>query len=254
LREVRIHVPGPLHGGATLALPAQAAQHVARVLRLAPGDALTLFDGRGGEFPATVEAVSGGAVRVATGAPRGIERESPLRITLLQALARGEKMDWVVQKATELGVARLLPVACERSVVQLEGGRADKRLAHWRGVVVAACEQCGRNQLPPVLPPAGLDAACAAVADVPLRLLLAPGAARTLAAAARAAAAPGQTWPGEVALLVGPEGGLTETEAGLARRAGFEAVALGPRVLRTETAALAALALLQGLAGDLGDA
>jgi 16S rRNA (uracil1498-N3)-methyltransferase len=254
LREVRIHVPGPLPADATLELPSQAAQHVARVLRLAPGDALTLFDGLGGEWPATIRAVSGSAVRVATGARRALERESPLRITLLQALARGEKMDWVLQKATELGVARLQPVACERSVVQLDGGRADKRLAHWHGVVVAACEQCGRNRVPEVLPPLRLDAACAAV-DAPLRLVLAPGAARPLGAALRAATAPaGVPRPPEVALLVGPEGGLAEAEVELARRAGFEAVALGPRVLRTETAAIAALALLQGLAGDLDGA
>ena len=180
-----------------------------------------------------------------------IERESPLRVTLLQALARGEKMDWVLQKATELGVARIVPVATERSVVQLDGERAGRRLEHWQGIVASACEQCGRNRLPEVLAPQSLAAACqlAATSPASVRLVLAPGATASLAAAASAA----EAGASEVALLIGPEGGLSEAELRVAAQAGFVAVAMGPRVLRTETASIAALAVLQLVAGDFGE-
>ncbi|MFO1456826.1 MAG: 16S rRNA (uracil(1498)-N(3))-methyltransferase [Steroidobacteraceae bacterium] len=247
MRGIRVHVPGPLASGATIALPPQAGAHVARVLRLVVGDELTLFDGRGGEWQARITGVRGKAVEATVGAHLAVERESPLQVTLLQALARGEKMDWVLQKATELGVARIVPVATERSVVQLDGERADRRIAHWQGVVAAACEQCGRNRLPEILPPARLEAACAA-STATLKLLLAPGATASLAAVAASAtrAANG------LALLIGPEGGLADAEQAVAMRAGFQPVSFGPRVLRTETASIAALGLLQGLAGDLG--
>jgi len=247
VRGIRVHVPGPLASGATIALPPQAGAHVARVLRLVVGDELTLFDGRGGEWQARITGVRGKAVEATVGAHLAVERESPLQVTLLQALARGEKMDWVLQKATELGVARIVPVATERSVVQLDGERADRRIAHWQGVVAAACEQCGRNRLPEILPPARLEAACAA-STATLKLLLAPGATASLAAVAASAtrAANG------LALLIGPEGGLADAEQAVAMRAGFQPVSFGPRVLRTETASIAALGLLQGLAGDLG--
>ena len=247
MRGIRVHVPGPLASGATITLPPQAGAHVARVLRLVVGDELTLFDGRGGEWQARITGVRGKAVEATVGAHLAVERESPLQVTLLQALARGEKMDWVLQKATELGVARIVPVATERSVVQLDGERADRRIAHWQGVVAAACEQCGRNRLPEILPPARLEAACAA-STATLKLLLAPGATASLAAVAASAtrAANG------LALLIGPEGGLADAEQAVAMRAGFQPVSFGPRVLRTETASIAALGLLQGLAGDLG--
>jgi 16S rRNA (uracil1498-N3)-methyltransferase len=191
-------------------------------------------------------------VTVRLGAHHAIERESPLQVTLLQALARGEKMDWVLQKATELGVARIVPVATERSVVQLDGERAGRRLEHWQGIVAAACEQCGRNRLPEVLSPRSLEAACELVATSPasVRLVLAPGATASLAAAASAAEAGGS----EVALLIGPEGGLSDGELRLAAQVGFVAVAMGPRVLRTETASIAALGVLQLVAGDFGEA
>jgi 16S rRNA (uracil1498-N3)-methyltransferase len=245
MRDIRVHVPGPLAAGEPLALPAQAAAHVSRVLRLREGAALTVFDGRGGEWDAVIVAASGKAVTVRLGAHHPIERESPLRVTLLQALARGEKMDWVLQKATELGVARILPVATERSVVQLDGERAGRRLEHWQGIVASACEQCGRNRLPEVLAPQALAGEVAAS----VRLVLAPGATASLAAAASAA----EAGASEVALLIGPEGGLSEAELGIASRAGFVAVAMGPRVLRTETASIAALGVLQLVAGDFGE-
>jgi len=252
VRDIRVHVPGPLVAGASLALPEQAAAHVARVLRLGTGDALTLFDGRGGEWTARIASVQGHRVRVTPETHLAIERESPLAVTLLQALARGEKMDWVLQKATELGVARILPVATERSVVQLDGERAGKRLAHWQGILAAACEQCGRNRLPELLPPARLEAACAATSAA-TRLVLAPGAAASLVATVRGMAegADGLAAYHGIALLIGPEGGLSESEIRTALAHGFVAVGLGPRVLRTETAAIAAIGLLQGLAGDL---
>lgn len=295
MRDIRVHVPGPLVAGASLALPEQAAAHVARVLRLGAGDALTLFDGRGGEWTARIASVQGHRVFVTPEAHLAVERESPLAATLLQALARGEKMDWVLQKAAELGVARILPVATERSVVQLDGERAGKRLAHWQGILAAACEQCGRNRLPELLPPARLEAACAATSAA-TRLVLAPGAAASLVAtvrsmaegagtagmsigmgrdagagtredagsgASRLAASAGASTSADgddagglathdgIALLIGPEGGLSESELRTALAHGFVAVGLGPRVLRTETAAIAALGLLQGLAGDL---
>ncbi len=245
MREIRVYVPGPLTADTALSLPAPAAGHVAKVLRLRAGAALTVFDGRGGEWSAVIERVTGGAVTVRTGAHDAVERESPLRVTLLQSLARGEKMDWVLQKATELGVARIVPVATTRSVVQLDAERAGRRLEHWQGIVAAACEQCGRNRLPEVLPPQSLQAACALASLSPagVRLVLAPGATVSLAAAVEAGAR-------EVGLLIGPEGGLSESELRVAVQAGFVAVALGPRVLRTETASIAALGVLQLVAGD----
>jgi 16S rRNA (uracil1498-N3)-methyltransferase len=251
MREIRVHLPGPLAAGPDLPLPAQAAAHVSKVLRLRAGEALTVFDGRGGEWDAVIAQASGKGVTVRLGAHHAIERESPLRVTLLQALARGEKMDWVLQKATELGVTRIVPVATERSVVQLDGERAGRRLEHWQGIVAAACEQCGRNRLPEVLAPQSLAAACALAATSPasVRLVLAPGATASLAATASAA----EAGASEVALLIGPEGGLGEAELRIAAQAGFVAVALGPRVLRTETASIAALGVLQLVAGDFGE-
>jgi 16S rRNA (uracil1498-N3)-methyltransferase len=254
MRTPRLHVPaaaaGPLSAGLELGLSADAAQHVATVLRLRPGAPLTLFDGRGGEWAATLLATDRRSARVRLVAHRAVERESPLAVTLLQGIARGERMDQVVQKSTELGVARILPVAAERSVVQLGEARAERRVAHWQAVAVAACEQCGRNRVPEVLAPRSL-ADCTAAPLPPLRWVLEPAAGRPLPdAVSRAASAVAGLR--EVALLVGPEGGLSDTELALAARLGFEPLRLGPRVLRTETAGLAALAALQALAGDFG--
>lgn len=258
MREIRVYSPRPIGAaGSELELDAAAAQHVTRVLRLRAGAMLTLFDGRGGEWTVQIARLVSGRCSVRIDAHRPIERESPLHLTLLQALARGEKMDWVLQKATELGVARILPVATERSVVQLDEERAGRRVEHWQAVVAAACEQCGRNRLPEVLAPRSLEAACRLAAATPAttRLVLAPGSPETLASVAVNSATPGEPkLPStrDIALLIGPEGGLSEVELGYASAAGFAPVSLGPRVLRTETAAIAALALLQGLAGDFG--
>jgi 16S rRNA (uracil1498-N3)-methyltransferase len=231
-------------------LPPGPAQHLARVLRLAVGDPLILFNGRAGEHAARVEAVRRAAVTVRVGMPEPIERESPLATTLLQGIARGDKMDQIVQKATELGVARVIPVLTARGNVRLGTDAAHRKQQHWQGVAVAACEQCGRNRVPEVARPALLAAALADT-DAALRLLMAPedGAATlpALLAAATTGAGPLRT----IALLVGPEGGLDREEMGAARLAGFQPCRLGPRVLRTETAALAMLAALQFAAGDL---
>jgi 16S rRNA (uracil1498-N3)-methyltransferase len=247
----RVYVDLPLASGAYIELPESGANHVARVLRLRAGDALTLFNGRGGEFAATLGATTGrGRLRAAVGVHHDVERESPLRITLLQSVARGERMDHIVQKATELGVARIVPLASERSVVRLDALQGARRLEHWRGIAIAACEQCGRNRVPVVDPVADLERIAGGVPGIALeamdagaRLLLEPGATMPLAAVARGLSA--------VTLLIGPEGGLSEGEIDLARHAGFVACRLGPRILRTETAPLVALAALQVLAGDM---
>jgi 16S rRNA (uracil1498-N3)-methyltransferase len=207
------------------------------------GDALVLFDGAGQEAAATITEIRGTSVHVSAAAPVVVERESPLRLTLVQGVSRGERMDLVMQKATELGVARLVPVMTERSVVKLDAAQAAKRLQHWQGVVAAACEQSGRAWLPEVLPPQPLLKWLAqpAAADES-RFLLHPGSttrARDLPALRSAT------------LLIGPEGGLSPQEREAALQSGFQDLSLGPRILRTETAALAALAALQAVAGDL---
>jgi len=228
-------------------LPETQARHAARVLRLRVGDDLTLFNGSGGEYACRIARIEPKRVAVDVLEWQPIEREAALSMTLVQALQAGEKMDMTVQKAVELGVARIVPVASRRSVVRLDGERAERRLAHWRGVVASACEQCGRNRLPEVSALENLDTWLAKPASAGVvRLMLAPDAGRTLAGCA--APAPGAA----LELLIGAEGGLSPDEAERAAAAGFVPVRLGPRVLRTETAGLAALAAIQCLWGDFG--
>jgi len=236
----RFFCPDGLLPASDMPLPAAVAHHAERVLRLAVGDPVTLFDGQGGECAASILAF--GREALARLGPRlAIECESPLQITLVQALASGDKMDWIVQKAVELGVAAVQPVAAERSVLKLAGERADKRVAHWQQVAVAACEQSGRNRVPVVGEILPLAKYLAGPFDG-TRLILAPGADGALARKAR----PGRP----VAILIGPEGGWSPAELDLAARAGCAPLALGPRVLRTETAGLAALAAMQTMWGD----
>jgi 16S rRNA (uracil1498-N3)-methyltransferase len=242
MRLTRVFSDHPLGAHRELALGASAAAHVGRVLRLAVGAELTVFDGRGGEYPATIVESRGTVLRVRLGDHRPLERESPLEITLAQGLVRGERMDWAVQKATELGVAVLSPLVTERSVVKLDVRQAAKRREHWRGVAIAACEQCGRNRLPEILSPTTYGQ-WLATARAGVRLLLDPTAASGLQAIGKVSA---------VTLLIGPEGGLSPAERTLAVEAGFKPVRMGPRVLRTETAAIAAISALQALYGDLG--
>lgn len=261
MRQTRVYSAEPLAPHREHTLSRSATEHVLRVLRLRTGDALTLFDGRGGEYAARLLRTERVAAVVAIGAHVAVERESPLAITLLQSLARGEKMDWIVQKATELGVARIVPVSVERSVVRLANEeRADRKLAHWQAVAASACEQCGRNRLPGITAPMDFFAALSLTDAIELRLLLSPEGQESLAALAPkrsagddavvdASVVAGATR--RVALLIGPEGGFEDHEIAAAARHGFRAVRFGPRVLRTETAAIAAITALQALGGDL---
>jgi len=239
----RFFVPAPIAQaaiGATVELPEAAAHHATRVLRLATGDALTLFDGSGGEYAATLVHVDkrGAAVRVE--AFRPIDRESPLAVTLAQGIAANDAMDYAIRKATELGVTSIQPLVTARSAPLPPGERADRRLAHWRGVAIAACEQSGRNRVPEVWPAQvvtpWLDAWTGS------GIVFAPDADRSLAALAQP--------PAPLALLIGPEGGFDKRELRAARARDFHPVRFGPRVLRTETAAAAALAVLQSMWGD----
>lgn len=227
----------PLAADQDCVLERAAANHATRVLRLSVGAAVTLFDGRGGEYPATLVTIANGRVTARTGAHRSREAEPPFPIVLGQALAKGERMDLVVQKAVELGATALQPLATARSEVHLDAERAAKRVAHWQGVVRAASEQCGRNRLLEVRPPLALAAWLAAPAAATRIVLGADGA--PLATQARPEAG--------LVLLIGPEGGLTPDELAQTAAAGFVRASLGPRVLRTETAALAALAAVQAL-------
>lgn len=249
MREIRLHVPQPLHSGELVELPTEVVRHVRQVLRLRDGADVVLFDGRGGEFAAQLQAAGRAGMLARIGEHRAIERESPLGITLLQGVARGERMDFVVQKATELGVRRIVPVMTARCVVQLGAERADRRREHWLAVAASACEQCGRNRLPLIGEPLTLAAALNASTDA-LRWLLEPDAGTTLREALAEGAAGGPS-ARDITLLIGPEGGLEPQEQQLALQAGFRAVRFGPRILRTETAALATIAALQCLAGDL---
>ena len=236
----RIHCDVRLGPGAQFALAPEAAQHVSKALRLKAGDALTVFDGRGGEFEAVIQRIDRERVEVKVGAGRDVERESALSIGLAQGLPEADKMDWIIQKAVELGVAWIQPLVCERSVVRLSGERAARREAHWRRVAVAACEQSGRNRVPEVRPSLGFQSWIAIPTETP-RWMLHPEAPALASHAPPASA---------FELLVGPEGGLSDRERELALARGCEPLGLGPRVLRTETAPLAALAAIHALWGD----
>lgn len=243
MRLTRVYVDAALEVGTRITLTGGAAGHLTRVLRLRPGAAVTLFNGRGGEHAASIERVQGNAVTVAVGEHEAIERESPFPLTLAQGVSRGERMDLVVQKATELGVSRLVPVLTERSVVRLDDEQGDRKSSHWRAIAIAACEQCGRNRLPEVALPVQLREFLRQPAGDSVRLLLSPSATRRIEAVPRPASG--------VTVLIGPEGGLSDAEQEDVLTAGFTAANLGPRVLRTETAAIAALTLLQREFGDL---
>lgn len=239
----RIYSPSPLQSGATITLDQQAAQHVLRVLRLQPGNALVLFNGmpvnnRYGEHQATLLDAKG-AVRIGEFVPRATE--SPLTITLAQGISRGERMDYAVQKAAELGVTHIVPLLTGFCVVKVQEERKEKRRAHWQGIAVSACEQSGRVRVPDIAPPQTLGAWLPTV-KAAVKLVLDPLATLTL---------PQLPKPqGGITVLAGPEGGLSDTELAQAKQAGFTPVRLGPRILRTETVPAAALAALQTLWGD----
>lgn len=222
-------------------LPPESAHHATRVLRLQAGDAIVLFDGTGGEYPATISQ-TGKRMMAELDPWRERECESPLHVTLAQGISSGDKMDFTLQKAVELGISAIQPIASERSVVKLNGERAEKRVRHWQQVVVSACEQSGRNRVPEVAPILSLNEWLGKPATSGVRLTLAPDAPARLRELPRPNA--------PITLLIGPEGGLSPGEIKAAASCGFTPVRLGPRVLRTETAALAALAAMQTLWGD----
>lgn len=243
MRTIRVHVDLPLARDATVTLPAQAAEHLVRVLRMEAGDPVTLFNGDGFDYPAVITALGKREVTATVQDRLHLANESPLRLTLAQGIARGEKMDLIVQKATELGVERIVPLQTERAEVKLDAARAEKRLLHWRAVAASASEQSGRARLPRIMPALRLADWLESLADDgSMRLALLPEAAcavRELHFSTPAAT-----------LVVGPEGGLGERDITALMARGFSGLRLGPRILRTETAGLAALAALQAVHGD----
>jgi 16S rRNA (uracil1498-N3)-methyltransferase len=239
-RPPRLHCEAVLSPGASVALPERAARHVA-ALRLEAGEEVVLFNGDGAESSATLVALGRRGVTATVRERYVVNRESPFEIHLAQGICAGDRMDLVLQKATELGVASIQPIVTARSIVRLASERRERRETHWQNVVIAACEQCGRNLIPPVAPSTGLAEFVALPARGGTRILLAPdgqAGLRTLAPRA------------PLTVLIGPEGGLAPEERELAASRGFTAVRFGPRILRTETAPLAALAALQALYGD----
>jgi 16S rRNA (uracil1498-N3)-methyltransferase len=239
----RVHVDEPLTSAVQQVIRGPAANHISRVLRLRIGDELILFDGRGGEYEARIEEFRKDAVLVTVNEHRAVERESPLAITLAQGVSRGERMDWVIQKATELGVRWITPILSERTVVRMDAKQMSNKIRHWQAIAIAACEQCGRNRVPEVAAPVNFNTFLAQGTSAGIRLLLSPvGKLRVRDLRASDSG---------VTVLIGPEGGFSEGEQQAAIAAGFTALALGPRVLRTETAAIAALTAIQQQLGDL---
>jgi len=239
----RVYVDAALSPGGTVALPPDTASHLAKVLRARTGDEIVLFNGDGREFDGRVDTVRGSRVTAAVGDGREVDRESPLRITLVQCLPRGDRMDLIVQKATELGVSRIVPVLSQRSVVRLDKSQTESKIAHWRAVAVSACEQCGRNRLPaidsaqPLLNYLG-----GSPSGSPGRWVFEPDSYPP---------AQGVAATGPVEIAIGPEGGFAPDELEAFRVAGFAQAGLGPRILRAETAAIAAVVWLQARGGDM---
>jgi 16S rRNA (uracil1498-N3)-methyltransferase len=239
----RFHCPGPLAIGAVVPLPDAVAHHV-QVLRLSPGDMITLFDGNGGEYAAVLTEVGRrrASAELKSFSPR--EAELPYAVTLAQALPEAAKMDWIVEKAVELGAVAIQPLAAQRCVTRLNAERATRKLAHWQGIVVSASEQCGRNRLARLAEPADFDT-WIAMSDPHCRILLSPRGTQSLSDWAR------HHPPQALTLLIGPEGGFSEREEDAALARGALALSIGPRVLRTETAGMAALAALNAMWGGI---
>jgi 16S rRNA (uracil1498-N3)-methyltransferase len=241
MRLTRVYLPHPLHEHQSVELPHDTAAHVVKVLRARVDDELILFNGDGNEYLGRIETARGDRVLVAVAQRHDIDRESALHAVLVQSVPRGDRMDFVVQKATELGVKRIVPVLSRRSVVRLDAKQAASKLEHWRGVAISACEQCGRNELPEIDTPRDLLDHLAAPCAEDLRIVLDPAAdAGTLPVAS----------PGRIEITVGPEGGFDTDELAAMRLVKVLGIKLGPRILRTETAALVALTWLQTRYGD----
>ena len=242
MRTIRIYQPGDYAIGSSVELSANASQHVAIVLRMQPEESLTLFCGNNREFSATITSIHKKKVVVHINNAVEINRESPRALHLAQAISKGERMEFVIQKAVELGVASITPLLTAHCVVRLDTERQAKKLAQWQSIAIAACEQCGRNQLPIVHQICTVDTYLQQC-QAPTKLVLQPNTSKS--------------WrdytftSGDIALLIGPEGGLSEEEIQLATGKQFSPLSLGPRILRTETAALATLSILQAMTGDL---
>jgi 16S rRNA (uracil1498-N3)-methyltransferase len=253
VRLTRVFIQGELQSGSVVELPRETGAHLAKVLRARSGDEVVLFNGDGREFTGAVEKVQGSRVSASIGAARTMDRESPFQLTLVQCVPRGDRMDFIVQKATELGVVRIIPVLSQRSVVRLDEGQAASKQLHWHAVAVSACEQCGRNRLPIVAVPQPLLNYLGALAqpDESLRLVLEPERARRIERGAQSIdiASPQSVSLAEIA--IGPEGGFAPEELEAFDLSSFSRVSLGPRVLRTETAAIAAIVVLQARFGDM---
>ena len=242
MRLTRIFVEQDLTPGSIVQLPPETASHIAKVLRARSGDELVLFSGDGREFQGAVENVRGSRVTASVGAAMEVDRESQLTVTLLQCVPRGDRMDFVVQKATELGVTRIVPLLSRRSVVRLDAGQAESKTLHWRAVAVSACEQCGRNRVPTIETPSQLIDYLGSSTPAGTRLVLEPDSESR---------APPAHLGGAAEIAIGPEGGFATEELEAFRIAGFARMQLGPRILRTETAAIAALTWLQTRFGDM---
>jgi 16S rRNA (uracil1498-N3)-methyltransferase len=242
MRLTRVYVDAALTSDSIVELPPDTASHLSKVLRLRIGDEIILFSGDGREFIGAIESVRGSRVSASVRRSAAVDRESPFAVTLVQCVPRGDRMDFIVQKATELGVTRVVPVLSQRSVVRLDAAQAESKAAHWRAVAVNACEQCGRNRVPIIEAPSPLVSYLGHSAPTSARLVLEPEAVPNAVLVDPIAA---------VEIAVGPEGGFAADELDAFRIAGFARVRLGPRILRTETAAIAALTWLQTRFGDL---
>jgi 16S rRNA (uracil1498-N3)-methyltransferase len=239
----RFYCPPPLPLSTNFELPAAAAHHASRVLRLRVNDAVQIFDGIGNALDATINEISGKRVILGNLQTCMAQPASGLHIILAQAMCSSDKMDWIVQKATELGVSEILPVQAQRSVAKLAGARAEKRTEHWRSVAISACEQCGRNDLPKIHAPSELEAWLLSMSNIASsKFILLPAGASQLQVQPKPKVS--------ATLLIGPEGGFTADESNIALQMGFVPILLGPRVLRTETAAIAGISALQTLWGD----
>jgi len=241
MSQPRFHCPCPISAGQRIELPDDLAHHALRVLRLRHGTRITLFDGGGGHYPAVLE-IENRRAWALVGEKVDADAELPVRCTLVQGIASGDKMDWVVEKAVEMGVAQLVPITARRSVIQLSADRREKRLRHWQRIAIAASEQCGRNRIMEVAPPQTLEQWLAHAEAGLLRLACHPDADQTLAGAV-------EGHDGPLALMVGPEGGWSEEELGLMKEHGLATVRFGRRVLRTETAGVALMAALAAIRG-----
>lgn len=239
----RIYQAIPLKPDSTVQLDEAATHHIARVLRAKVGDEVVLFNGEGSEFPGTISHIDKKTVTVQIEKKIDRDAESPLELYLAQGISRGEKMDYTIQKAVELGVKKIFPLLTERCNVKLDDERRDKRFQHWRSIVIGACEQSGRNRIPEILAPQTLSQFLENI-DADWKFVLAPHAEKKLSESAIQKTS-------RVVLLIGPEGGLSEREIELAQKKNFLTLNLGPRILRTETAAVAAMSALQFYAGDL---